>query len=246
MSSGPDFPSLLASVARCDAVYEPDDQTARHRFSQLGSTVLGRYCDAGHQAIAHRDPNGWATLTICGTRVSEGSLREHAVDLFEDVNFSPRDIGNGVQVAAGAVDGLVHVYSWAVALFQEHELIRVEGHSLGGQRTHLAPLFVPVSRLDSAIAWEPPKAANDTYYQTYAPAIDRTITVLNGADPWAAWPWVGDRLVHPPGPILWLRNSGWSWTTRETWPGGAMLSASDHDIGQILLTVQRLCAASVG
>ncbi len=246
MNSDPNFSSLLASIARCDAVYEPDDQIARHRFSQLGSPVLGRSCDAGHQAIAHRDPDGWATLTICGTRVSEGSLREHAVDLFEDVDFSPRDIGNGVQVAAGAIDGLGSVYSWAVALLQDQELIRVEGHSLGGQRTHLAPLFVPISRLDRAIAWEPPKAANDTFYQTYAPAIARTITILNGADPWAAWPWISGGLVHPPGPILWLHNANWSWITRESWPGGEMLSASDHDVSQILLSVQHLSAALPG
>ena len=219
MSSDPDFPLLLSSIARCNAVYDSDDQSARQHFSQLGSTVLGRYCDGGHQAVAHRDPDGWATLTICGTRVTEGSLREHSVDLFEDVDFSPHDIGEGVQ---------------------ESELVRVEGHSLGGQRTHLAPLFLPLTRLDRAIAWEPPKAANEAYYLKYSTAIERTITVLNGTDPWAAWPWICDVLVHPPGPILWLNNSGWSWTTRDAWPGGQILSASDHDVSQIELAVRCL------
>jgi hypothetical protein len=238
----PDFPALLASIARCNAVYEPDDGAARARFAALGCTILGRYCDAGHQAIAHRDPQGWATLTISGTRVSEGTLREHAIDLFEDIDFTPRGISADAMVASGALDGLDVVFAWALALFQPDELVRVEGHSLGGQRTHLAPLFVPLSRLDRLIAWEPPKAGNDAYYAAHALWFARAITVINGADPWAAWPWTSEVLQHPPGPILWLRQGGWEWTTRGAWPGGEILHGSDHDTDQVLRAVQALAA----
>ncbi len=236
----PDFPSLLASINRCNAVYDPDDPTARRHFNELGCTVLGRYCDAGHQAVAHRDPQGWATLTLCGTRIAEGSMYEHAIDLFEDIDFTPCEVAAGIKVAAGAFSGLGAVFAWALALFRPNEAIRVEGHSLGGQRSHLAPLFVPVSRLDRLVAWEPPKAGSDSYYAAHAAWFTRAITVINGADPWAAWPWTCRELLHPPGPILWLRNDRWQWTTRESWPGGEILHAPEHDTDQIARVVQSL------
>ena len=236
----PDFRELLQSINRCDAVYLSDSVQAKDRFVALGSVVLGRYSNAGHQAIVHRDQDGWATLTICGTRVSEGSLREHTVDLFEDIDFTPYDLGGGTMVASGALSGLSQLFRWAEALFQPNESIRIEGHSLGGQRSHLAPLFIPLSRLDRVIAWEPPKAGNDQYYQSHSGWFDRTITVVNGADPWAAWPWTCETLVHPPRSILWLRQNRWEWTTRSSWGGGSILSASDHFPSDIISKVQAI------
>jgi hypothetical protein len=240
----PDFEMLLRSINRCDAAYLCDSDQAMARFGSLGSVVLGRYSDAGHQAVAHRDRDGWAILTLCGTRVNEGSLREHAVDLFEDVDFTPWDVGGGAMVASGALNGLAEVYHWAEQLFQPNETIRIEGHSLGGQRSHLAPLFIPLSRLDRIIAWEPPKAGNELYYQAYVGCFERTLTVINGADPWVAWPWVSETLVHPPGPILWLRRNGWEWTTRSSWCGGEILASSDHFPSEIARNVQALAGVN--
>ena len=238
----PDFKMLLQSISRCDAAYLSDTVQAETRFVSLGSTVLGRYSDAGHQAVAHRDQDGWATLTICGTRVSEGSLRAHTVDLFEDIDFAPCDLGGGMLVASGALEGLARVFQWVEPLFHPNETIRIEGHSLGGQRSHLAPLFIPLSRLDRMIAWEPPKAGNNQYYQAHSGWFDRTLTIFNGSDPWAAWPWTCDTLVHPPGPILWLRRNSWEWTTRSSWSGGEILAASDHFTSEIARKVQALLA----
>ena len=240
----PDFRAiLLASIKRCDAVYEPDEATARTKFAALGCTVLGRYCDAGHQGIVHRDPDGQATITICGSRVNEGTLDEHAVDLFEDIDFTPTPfgIGSGMRVASGAVAGLDVFFAWAQSLIPCGEMIVVEGHSLGGQRTHLAPLFIPRSRLAQMIAWEPPKAANDVCYKLLSGLYDYTrITVINGRDPWAAWPWTCVTLVHPPGPILWLHDGIAEWTTREGWPGGEILASSDHYSDQIIRVIEAL------
>jgi hypothetical protein len=239
----PDFRMLLQSINRCDAAYLCDPDQAKARFGALGSVVLGRYSNAGHQAVAHRDQDGWAILTLCGTRVNEGSLREHVVDLFEDVDFTPCDVGGGAMVASGALEGLAEVYHWAEQLFQPNETLRVEGHSLGGQRSHLAPLFIPLSRLDRVIAWEPPKAGNDEFYRAHAGWFERTLTVINGADPWAAWPWTCDTLVHPPGLILWLRQQRWEWATRSSWSGGEILASSDHFISEISRNIQAILDA---
>lgn len=240
MTGAPDFKALQASIARCNAVYDPDDTSARQKFAELGCSVLGRYCDAGHQAVAHHDPDGWPTITLSGTRVSEGTLREHAVDLFEDIDFTPTPTTGGM-VAWGALSGLGEVFAWAMALFDADVAVRIEGHSLGGQRSHLAPLFVPLARLDRIIAWEPPKAADDDYYAHHSAWFAHSLTVINGADPWAAWPWTSTKLQHPPGPLLWLKSDGgWSWTDRDGWPGGEILHASDHNTDQVMRIVQVL------
>jgi hypothetical protein len=238
----PDFNALMASITRCNAVYEPDDTKARTLFANLGCTVIDRYCDAGHQAIIHRDPEGYVTLTIAGTRISEGTLREHAVDLFEDIDFIPQNISADMMVATGALEGLGELFGWALSLIAPEDSVRIEGHSLGGQRAHLAPLFVPLSQLDRLIAWEPPKAANDAYYQAHADWFTRALTIINGADPWAAWPWMNNVLQHPPGKILWLHRNAWAWTTRDSWPGGRILQAADHDTNQVMRAVHACCA----
>ena len=243
MATDPDFPALLASITRCNAVYEPDQDRAFAAFELLGSRVLGRYCDTRHQAVAHIAADGVATLTISGSRVSEGSTSDTLGDLFEDVDFTPLAVADGVEVATGAHDGLGAVFTWALGLFGDTALIRVEGHSLGGQRTHLAPLWVTVERLHSMIAWAPPKAANDAFYAAYPGHFAKCTTPLHDRDPWAAWPWVSETLEHPPGALLWLRQDGWEVVTRDQWPGGDILHASDHDPAGYLAAVRALVAA---
>ena len=235
----PKWKMLLASIKRCDAVYG-DPNNLKTAFEALGCAVLGVYYNDGHQAVVHRDPEGWATITICGTRVSCGTMRQHAVDLFEDIDFSPVLAPGGGLVAAGALDGLDKVFAVALDLFLNEETIRVEGHSLGAQRAHLAPLFIPLSRVDRIIAWEPPKAADDEYYGIRSGWFSRTLTILNGKDPWAAWSWTCQKLKHPPGPIVWLHDGTYDVTTRDGWPGGEILHSSDHFSNLIVEIVEKL------
>ena len=155
MTDTPDFPALLASITRCNAVYETDDAVARAAFAGLGCAVLGRISDAEHQAVASIPADGIPTLTISGTRVSEGSTSDTLGDLWQDVDFTPVNVGGGAIVASGA-HARASIYAWMLALHPGPW--RIEGHSLGGQTTHVAPLFVPLDSLHSMIAWEPPKA----------------------------------------------------------------------------------------
>ena len=212
-----DWAGLLASINRCTAVYEEDDSTAREAFAALGCTVLSRVSTAEHQAVVHIDPDGYKTLTISGTRVSDGTIAQKSTDLFADLHFASLGVGQGARVATGAYDGMEPVFALALRFLEPGERLRVEGHSLGGQRTHLAPLFVPLAQLDRMIAWAPPKLGNDIYYELYDAWFDRCVTVVNKNDPWAAWPWLTTLLQHPPKPLLHLHDDGWDAVPGNAW-----------------------------
>jgi len=239
----PNFPALYLSMQRCDAVYDPDAARAAAAFAALGSDMLGRYCDAGHQAIAHCAAGGHATLTISGTRVSEGTCVEHVCDLYEDVDYAPRDLGGGVAVASGAWEGLDTVWAWARALFAADAVIDVEGHSLGGQRTCLTPLFLPAERIGTMRAFEPPKAANATYWTKFAEPCARLTTIVHERDPWAGWPWLDEELTHQPVALLWLHGGGWSWAA--DWRCGSVFDSADHGPDSVVAALAALAGMKV-
>jgi hypothetical protein len=236
----PDIPALYQAMLRCSAVYEPEPVKALAAFAALGCTVLGRFCNDSHQAVAHRTPDGRATLTHSGTRVSEGTLAEHFCDLAADVDYAPLDLGDGVQVATGAHDGLDEVWAWAISLFGPGEAVDVEGHSLGGQRACLTPLYLPPERIRQLRAFEPPKAANAAFWARYAGACVGLTTLVHGRDPWAGWPWISEGLTHQPAPLLWLHDGTWSWST--TWQPGTLLSCADHGPDSVVAALAALAA----
>ena len=238
--NNPDFEDLLYALRCSNAVYLQNDDEAMSEFAKLGASVIGRYADYGHQAIVARDPDGRASFTICGTRVSDGTLLERCTDLFNDADCVPEQVAVGQYAATGAVRGLGDVVDWARSLLPPGEPFRVRGHSMGGWRAHLAPICVPDDSLILDItSFEPPRAANDAYYQAHADVFARSVTVINGYDPWAAWPWppLAQALQHPPHPIMWLRDNWWEWVDRSTWPGGQILHQSAHFPEQVELAL---------
>lgn len=240
----PDFKRLALSVERCSAVYIPDDDKAWSAFVALGSTVLGRYVDDQHQAIAHRAPDGAATLTVSGTRFSEGTAAEHVGDLIEDVDCEPLDLGGGVCVATGAHQGLDKLWAWALPLLGESGPIDVEGHSLGGWRTCYTPLYLPAERIGRLTAFEPPKPGNLAYWAKYASAFASLTTVVHGRDPWFAWPWISRGLTHPPGQsLLWLHDGTWSVASEAEWPGARIARLADHGPDSVVAALQALAGA---
>lgn len=233
----PDFKLLFRAMQLCNAVYEPDAARATAAFAALGADVLGRYCDAGHQAIACR-LDGRATKVISGTRVLEGTEIQHIMDLYEDIDYSPRHVCGGIEVATGALLGLDAVWGWALGLFEPGEPIDVFGHSLGGQRTCLTPLFLSSDRIGQMVAFEPPKAGNAAFWAEYATDTTHLITVVNGRDPWAAWPWISEGLQHQPGPVLWLHDGTWDWAT--DWRQGDVCDWADHGPDTVLQALKDL------
>lgn len=246
-SPAPDFKALLQSITLADMAYEPDDATARAAFAARGYTVLDRYSDDEAQALALLAPDGRQILDITGTRASEGALAARAVDVGEDIVevFPPDQIGVDAKIASGAHLRATRVWGKLGPLFDTGRPMMGIGHSLGGDTVHALPGIAGVDRFQWLHAWEPPKVANDAYFQMCGWPNDNFLTVINGFDWWADYPWPiinFQKLKHPPGPILWLSNGGWEWVTRETWPGGQLLHASDHDSSLISGIVAKLAA----
>lgn len=232
-----DWPALLASILRCDAAYCESETLARAEFAALGASVIAWCSTATHQAVLSVPADGIWTLTMAGTRLSEGSALDAVSDIWQDADFVPTAVEGG-RVASGAFARGRETFAWALALLPQGQALRVEGHSLAGQTAHLAPLFVPASALHSMIAWEPPKAADMGYYAHWALAFTKCRTIVNGRDPWAAWPWGDDELLHPPGPLLWLHDGNWMWTGEKDWLGGDIGHYSDHDTEQVIMAVR--------
>jgi hypothetical protein len=254
MTSGPDFKALYLSIRRCDAVYEPDEGTALAAFRALGSVVRGRLCTDVNQAVLHRPPDGVLTLTISGTRVSEGTLSQHVHDLMQDLDCTPFDVGSGRRVARQPFQEAMGVYQWASSRCPS-ERLRVEGHSLGAWKTTYATEYVPADQLVGMIAWESPKQGNAAYWADLAArGLDRRLLqVYHGQDPWALWPWETDELTKGPGPLLWAKPDGsWSWAQPGELPearfsdGYELTHNSDHGPEGVVQTFRGLAATQGG
>lgn len=231
-TDNPDFKRLLASARRCDAAYLEKEARARTAFEALNCVFLGQYRNADHQAVLSLAPDGRPTLTIAGTRISDGALP----DLFDDIDITPHDVGGGRLVTKGAWSGLDKLWSWALTLLPSEAVIDVEGHSLGAWRTRYTPLFLPAARIGTLTALDSPKGANAAFWDSFPDVLPRLTSLVNGRDPWVGWPWIeiGADWCHPPGnSLLWLHESGWSRVTEEEWPGG--LSLADHGIGTAII-----------
>jgi hypothetical protein len=229
---------LLTSMLRCNAAYIVDPTQAAQEFQRLGCVYLGQYRDDSHQAVAHIAPDKVPTLTISGTRASEGPLPDRIGDLLRDIDWTPIDIGNFRLVAKGAYDGMDKVYAWAAAKFTEAGLAdarRIEGHSLGGWRAAYAPLFWDHTDISEVTRFEPPKAGNFAFWADpgVVQGLSNMTTVIHGEDPWVAWPWsAGHHLVQPPGNDLsWLHSNKIEMTSEVDWDGPDPLDLKFEDHG---------------
>lgn len=245
--STPDWEDLLLSIRRCDAAYIPDDTAARTAFASLGSTVIDRLQTDTNQGVLHRAPDGVLTWTDAGTLVTEGSLQQRAANIFQDVDFSVFSIGSGRHVAKQPFQEAAEAYSW-IFDHAPSEPIRIEGHSLGAQKTTYAPEYLAPSRIVAMTAWESPKqydTAGWGYLQGLG-VLDRLTQVYNGEDPWALWCWFDSTLAKGTGEILWLKNGGWTTATAADLPRADLLDAynlphaSDHDTSTLISVVSKL------
>jgi hypothetical protein len=229
MKKNIDFKNLLEAMKRANAVYQDSDDMAKQAFESIGCKLLGRYSDHFHQAVVCITPDNSYEICISGTRVTDGTIAQTIADLSEDVYFYPHDIGQGAKVAKGAYFKLDEVFTWALSFIPETEMIQISGHSLGGQRAHLTPLFVPIDRIKSIYSFAPPKAANKKYWEQYENLNDVIFTVVCEDDPWFAWPWKFDELEHPEfNELIWLHDDTYSLIYPKNWPGGNVLNQKNH------------------
>jgi hypothetical protein len=82
------------------------------------------------------------------------------------------------------------VWNWALSVAPKGSVFNVAGHSLGASRTQLTPLFLPASQIGALHSFEAPKFCDAQFYATYSAELASMVCILNGAELWAAWPWI--------------------------------------------------------
>jgi hypothetical protein len=222
-----DWKAIALAAARANAAYIEDRNAAQAAFCALGDTFIDQYQNGTHQAVLSRDPQGRTQLSISGTR----GLSSKSLDLLDDVDLTPVSFERG-NVAAGALEGCAALYTWANASARGQ--IDVQGHSLGGARTHLAPAFLAAAQCGKLYSFESPRFMDAAYYTNLAPALAGMVCTVNGYDPWAAWPWFDSAYVRPPLSHIWLGAEGFVQPcTPAQLPGFHVLAYGDHDMDGI-------------
>lgn len=227
--------AVLAAAKRAQAAYFTDAASSRAAFEALGLDWLGLYQNEDHQAVVSREHSSGAVyLSISGTRFTDGRVG----DLYDDLDLTPVDVGDGALVARGAFQGLSELWTWAASLVAPETLWNVEGHSLGGWRARYTPLFLPAEQIGQVTTFEAPKSANDLYWAKYAGVLKDLVTVVNGRDIFVSYPFLGEVWTQPPMAIIWIEATGYSVITREQWPIG--LFEWNHSIDEVVQRLERL------
>lgn len=233
--------AMLAAAERAQAVYIVDPVASRRDFEALGHVWIGQFQDADSQAVLTRDAAGNVCLSISGTRFSSGKLG----DLFDDIDLTPVDLGDGVKVAHGAYEALFDIWAWAKALVPIGTVFDVCGHSLGAWRTLYTPLFLPAAQIGPLHAFESPKGATAAYWTKFATELASAVSVVNGHDIFYGYPFLPPPpyftdYVHAPTPVFWLQDGGIKTITPDQWPGG--VCEPDHSIDLVVQRIRSLVA----
>jgi hypothetical protein len=233
-----DWAAIALAAKRANAAYIEDAAQSRAAFSALGDDWIDIHADDSHQAVLSVDAAGQTHLSISGTRASTGKL----LDIYADVSLEPTAVKGGT-VTQGVVEGMQHLWDWVLQTVPEANPISVSGHSLGGARTHLTPLFLPAQRIGALHSFAAPKFVNADFYQTWHAELANMVCVLNGEDGWASWPWFDPDWQHrPPLQHIWLRNGGFQMVLGDLWPDGWRFS--DHDMDRYQALVEGIATAA--
>jgi hypothetical protein len=231
-----DWQACALAARRASAAYIENDDQSRVAFEALGDTWIGQFQDDAHQAVLSVDSGGAAHLSISGTRASQGAI----ADVLADMSLTPIAVKGG-NVTKGVYAGMQNVWDWALSTAPSGVSINVAGHSLGGARTHLTPLFLPTGRIGALHSFEAPKFCDAQFYATYATELARMVCVLNGRDTWAAWPWIDPRWqARPQQDHVWLKDSGFAIIPVAKWPGGG--SFGDHGTDLVQTRCEKIAA----
>lgn len=249
---------IVEAARRAEAAYFTHADQSKAVFEHMGYAWLGMWQNDSSQAVLSIK-EGFVFLSISGTRASALKLE----DIFLDVDLTPLQVqaswwqvANGViinngQVTAGAYADMKEIWQWAqekinsAALANMKVIFNVDGHSLGGARAQLTPLFLPKEQIGCVYSFESPKFAETNYFQWALPYMPHLVCTLNGGDGWAAWPWNDTVMIRPPIPHLWLQapnRYGYDWIEPHLWPGG--MNFKDHDIDAIVARLTRLATVS--
>lgn len=233
-----DWAAIALAARRANSAYLIDAAKSKAAFEALGDVWSSIYSDANNQAVLSVDPSGATHLSISGTRASSLKLQ----DVFDDMSLDPHPVKGGT-VTEGVISGMQQVWDWALSVAPRGAVFNVAGHSLGGSRCHLTPLFVPAAQIGTLHSFEAPKFCGADFYATYAVELANMVCILNGRDTWAAWPWIDPRWqARPKQDHIWLRSSGFAVIPANQWPG--LGSFSDHSMDVVQARVEKIAAAA--
>jgi hypothetical protein len=233
-----DWSAIALAAKRANAAYIIDAAKSKAAFEALGDVWSSIYSDTNNQAVLSVDPAGATHLSISGTRASSLKMG----DVFDDVSLIPHPVKGGT-VTDGVISGMQGVWDWSLSVAPKGSAFNVSGHSLGASRTHLTPLFISAAQIGSLHSFEAPKFCGAEFYTTYAAELANMVCVLNGADTWAAWPWIDPRWqARPRQDHIWLKSSGFSIIPAGQWPG--LGSFSDHSMDVVQARIEKIAAAS--
>lgn len=230
---------ILASAQRCNAAYIEELSAAQAAFSQLGMSFIAQYMNATHQAVLSKDTQGSIYLTIAGTRLTQGNN----VDLLDDAWLAPQPCPKGGVVPAGVYAGMWDFWQWVQSNVPAGASVNVEGHSLGGERALLTPLFLENARIGDIFAFEAPQCATQEYWDAYRDELSSAVQTVCGADVWFGWPPAQGYVHDAQRALLWVQSTGviqtsvaqWK-STYVAWPIG--LSYDDHEIVRVIAYLQ--------
>lgn len=231
-----DWSAIALAVKRANAAYIENDDQSKAAFEALGDAWIGQFQDQSHQAVLSIDPAGATHLSVSGTRASQGAI----ADILADTSLKPVDVKGG-KVTQGVYEGMQNVWDWVLRTVPANTIFNVSGHSLGASRTHLTPLFIPVSQIGALHSFEAPKFCDGQFYDTYVAELSRMVCVLNGRDTWAAWPWIDPRWqARPTQDHVWIQSVGFSVIPWKKWPGAG--SFSDHSCDEVQARIEKIAA----
>lgn len=216
MTNNPADLLLLAKL--CNAVYDDVQDRRESTFSSLGFEPISTYENKDHRAMVACNSVRWL-LVLCGTRFSDGNWHE----LWDDDDLLPQVLADGSHVMLGFYAGMRELCDWALGVLKDVPSFEITGHSLGGARAHLTPLFIVPSAIKGITTFGSPKCADHAYWQRFTAPLVR---VVHERDFAPGWPTISE--YHQPEPMMWLHNSALMGTTESVWPGG--FSVADHSI----------------
>ena len=226
----------LAAIAaqRANAAYIEDEAASKAAFSAIGDVWVAMYKNDSHQAVLSVRGDGITYLSISGTRTGFN------IDAFEDISLEYVQVKGG-GVTEGVYEGMEDMWRWAAETSPSGAKFSVCGHSLGGSRVHLTPLFVAPEHIGNLFSFEAPKFCNANYYATYQKELSGMLCFLNGSDLWAAWPWHDD--TWNSRPLLnhvWLTgdNGQYKMIPGDEWPGDHFADDPlDHEMTRVMARV---------